>query len=101
MLLGDINEKGLHKTRDDVVKMYSDVDVDIVRLDVSNEASVQNFIDRCVERFGRVDYACNIAGICPPRTPTIEVDPEVFDKVINVNLYGVKGNQPKQNPAVY
>lgn len=97
MLLGDINEKGLHKTREEVIKTNSDVDIDIVHLDVSNEASVQNFIDRCVERFGGVHYALNIAGICPPRTPTIDVDPEVFDRVINTNLYGVSVEMLEQN----
>jgi NAD(P)-dependent dehydrogenase (short-subunit alcohol dehydrogenase family) len=97
MLLGDIDEKGLQKTRDDVVRIHSGVDVDVVRLDVSNEASVQDFIDRCVERFGRVDYACNIAGICPSRTPTIDVEPEVFDRVVHTNLYGVSGLKSTQS----
>ncbi|KAF2208853.1 hypothetical protein CERZMDRAFT_101064 [Cercospora zeae-maydis SCOH1-5] len=66
----------------------SDIEVDTLHVDVSDEASVQAFVDHCVARFGRVHYACNIAGIVPPRTPTIDVDVEVFDRVIAVNLYG-------------
>lgn len=93
MLLGDINENGLINTRDSIQSQHPDVQIDLTNLDVSSEKSVQDFIDRCVERFGRVDYACNIAGICPPRTPTIDVDPEVFDQVVAVNLYGVSAHE--------
>ncbi|PPJ59612.1 hypothetical protein CBER1_01191 [Cercospora berteroae] len=88
MLLGDINKAGLREVADQVRLGSSDVDVDISYVDVSDEVSVEAFVDRCVARFGRLDYGCDNAGIVPPRTPTIDVDVEVFDRVIAVNLYG-------------
>lgn len=88
-LLGDVNEAGLHSTREVIIKQAPSADVDIAYLDVTDEVSMDDFGARCVARFGRLDYACNIAGICPPRTPVIDVDVATYDKVVAVNLYGV------------
>lgn len=47
-------------------------------------------VKHCVDSFGRLDYALNIAGIVPQRTPIAEVEVEVYDRVVEVNEYGVR-----------
>jgi NAD(P)-dependent dehydrogenase (short-subunit alcohol dehydrogenase family) len=38
-----------------------------VHTDVTNEESVRNMVETTVKSLGRIDYACNIAGV---RNPT-------------------------------
>ena len=58
--------------------------------DVSKNGDVQAMVDGTVEKFGRLDYACNIAGIHNPMPETlIDADEETWDRIIAVNLKGV------------
>lgn len=52
-------------------------------------------VDACVDAHGRVDYALNVAGIVPQRTPIADVDVETFERVIDINEYGVSALDPK------
>ena len=72
-----------------LLDIASDADVALAHVDISSEQSVQDFVDGAVQRFGRIDYACNIAGIVPPRTPMEDTSLETFDRVVGVNAYGV------------
>lgn len=89
MLLGDVNVEGLELTRKAILDDHPDIEVETTHVDISEEFSVQAFIDQCVAKFGRIDYACNIAGIVPPRTSIVDTSLETFNKVINVNTFGV------------
>ncbi|KAK6374020.1 hypothetical protein LTS17_007990 [Exophiala oligosperma] len=40
------------------------------RIDVISEDSVKNMVRQAVHRFGRIDYACNVAGILIPGVST-------------------------------
>jgi NAD(P)-dependent dehydrogenase (short-subunit alcohol dehydrogenase family) len=60
-----------------------------MKVDISDEGSVQAFTDGCVEAFGRIDYALNIAGVVPQRIGIVDVDVATYDRVISVNEYGV------------
>lgn len=42
-----------------------------------------------VEKFGRLDYAVNNAGIGQPLGVTAKTTPEDFDKVVGVNMKGL------------
>jgi NAD(P)-dependent dehydrogenase (short-subunit alcohol dehydrogenase family) len=57
--------------------------------DLTKIGQVEDAIRRVVDRFGRLDYAVNNAGVGQVLLPTAETDPEEFDKVIGVNLKGV------------
>ena len=47
-------------------------------------------IEAAVKEFGRLDYACNNAGIHNPLPESlIEADEEMWDRIIAVNLKGV------------
>jgi NAD(P)-dependent dehydrogenase (short-subunit alcohol dehydrogenase family) len=58
--------------------------------DVSKTTDVREMVDAAVKQFGRLDYACNNAGIHNPAPESlIEADEDVWDRIIAVNLKGV------------
>ena len=59
-----------------------------VRTDVAQPADVQALVAACLARYGRLDYACNNAGIEGPITPLAEYSEAHWDAVIGVNLKG-------------
>ncbi|MDR1322481.1 MAG: SDR family oxidoreductase [Gracilibacteraceae bacterium] len=74
-------------------------------VNVANCEEVQNFADNAAARFGQIDIWVNNAGIII-NSPILEVDPEDWMKVINVNLssvmWGIKaaGNHMKERGGV-
>jgi NAD(P)-dependent dehydrogenase (short-subunit alcohol dehydrogenase family) len=59
-----------------------------IRADVRNESDVKAFIDRAVEKYGRLDVAFNNAGITLEK-PLHEYSSAEWDDVLNTNLRGV------------
>jgi NAD(P)-dependent dehydrogenase (short-subunit alcohol dehydrogenase family) len=57
--------------------------------DVSVPEECQLMVDRTVEAFGRLDFACNNAGIGGEQNPTADYSIEGWQKLIAVNLSGV------------
>jgi len=58
--------------------------------DVSSGEDVRALVDGCVEQFGRLDFACNVAGIHNPLPEKLsEADEQQWDRIIAVNLKGV------------
>jgi len=61
-----------------------------VPCDVGDLESLQNIIDRTIERFGRIDIYVSNAGINDPdKTPYLEITPEQYDRIMDVNLRGM------------
>lgn len=60
-----------------------------VHADSSKAEDNKNLVAAIVEKYGRLDIACNNAGIGGPAAPTGEYPVEGWDKVIAVNLSGV------------
>jgi NAD(P)-dependent dehydrogenase (short-subunit alcohol dehydrogenase family) len=60
-----------------------------VRVDVADGALVEAMVAFAVDRFGGLDWACNIAGISPPPKPFVEHTPEDWQRTIDVNLSGM------------
>ena len=60
-----------------------------VRTDVSHAASVHTLVNTCVERYGRLDYAVNNAGIEGSITPLADYREDDWDAIIDINLKGV------------
>ncbi len=81
--LADLNEEGLEQTAKactgDVLK---------VKLDVTDVESVQAAVKKTHEKYGRIDVSFNIPGI-NIRKPALELSYEEFDKIMQINLFGV------------
>jgi len=58
-------------------------------VDVADATSVEAMIAFAVERFGGLDWACNIAGIAPQPKPFVEHSYADWQRTIDVNLSGV------------
>ena len=55
--------------------------------DVSDQLQVKAMVDRVFQRWGRIDILVNNAGICP-LTPVLEITPDEWDRVLEINLKG-------------
>ncbi len=60
-----------------------------VKCDVSNSEDVKKLFEKTIERFGKIDYAFNNAGIEGETANTHECSEANWDKTIGVNLKGV------------
>ena len=60
-----------------------------VRADVSKPEDCESLADAAVEHFGRLDIACNNAGIGGANSPTADYGVEDWQQVTSVNLSGV------------
>jgi len=60
-----------------------------VEADTARRADVQRYVDRTLERFGRIDLFHNNAAIVGPQVPLLEVKEEDFQRVFAVNVLGV------------
>jgi NAD(P)-dependent dehydrogenase (short-subunit alcohol dehydrogenase family) len=60
-----------------------------VETNVANPSDCEALIKKAVDEFGRLDYACNNAGIAGEQAPTAEYSIEGWQKLISINLSGV------------
>jgi len=86
VVLVDIDEEGARST---AVSIGDDERVAVFRADVSVEPSVGHMLAFTVERFGRLDCACNVAGITTAPQPFVDVAASEWQRVIDVDLTGV------------
>ncbi|MGK2932945.1 MAG: SDR family NAD(P)-dependent oxidoreductase [Solirubrobacterales bacterium] len=57
--------------------------------DVSDRAQIEAAFERAIEHYGRIDVVVANAGIAPEVTTASGIDPDVWERVVEVNLYGV------------
>lgn len=81
---------------EETVKMIKNAggEASFVRSDVSSETDVKTMVAKCVELYGRLDYAFNNAGIGPDgkRVPVFDIvdcPEDIWDRTLDVNLKGV------------
>lgn len=60
-----------------------------VRCDVANEKAVEAMVASTIHEYGRLDFACNNAGIEGVSSPLAEMRNGDWQRVIDVNLTGV------------
>jgi NAD(P)-dependent dehydrogenase (short-subunit alcohol dehydrogenase family) len=89
LALIDIDAEGLEETKRSVLASTPDAQLLTVTADVSREADVAGYVEQTRAHFGRVDGLYNNAGIEGRQAPAEDYDPEVFDRVIDINLKGV------------
>ncbi|MDH7912419.1 glucose 1-dehydrogenase [Winogradskyella sp. SYSU M77433] len=89
LVLVDFNEEALQKSVNELKDEFPDIEIISIIADVSDEEQVKNYIDKAVEKFGRIDGLYNNAGIEGRQAPLTTYDINVFKKVIDINLMGV------------
>ncbi|MBM7518679.1 SDR family NAD(P)-dependent oxidoreductase [Nocardioides nitrophenolicus] len=70
-----------------------------IATDVTDRTSVDAMVDQVVARFGRVDVLVNNAG-WDKAEPFVDSEPETWDRVIAINLYGVLNTSKKVLPLM-
>jgi NAD(P)-dependent dehydrogenase (short-subunit alcohol dehydrogenase family) len=88
----DINIKGGEETVSLIEKAGGEAH--FVKCDVRVAGEVEAMVDKCVEIYGRLDYAFNNAGIGPDgrRVPVVNIvdcPEEIWDRTVDTNLKGV------------
>lgn len=86
VVIGDISD-----VAKETMEMIKDLGfkANFVKTDVSKAAEVKNLIDYAVEKYDKIDFAFNNAGLLPPTSPFADVEENDFDKIIDVDLKGV------------
>ena len=68
--------------------------------DVSDPAQVKAVVAACIQTYGRLDIACNNAGISGTHAAVADLTPEDWAQVLAVNLSGVFYGMKYQIPAM-
>jgi len=87
LVINDINKEGLEQTRDIIRKEY-DVEVLIVKADISDSGQVKQMVEHVFEKFDNLFLLVNNAGIDGGLYTSLKVKEEIYDKVMAVNLKG-------------
>lgn len=87
VVVSDMDVEGGNETVEQIVALNGEAM--FVRTDVSVSAEVQHLVQQTIDRYGRLDYACNNAGIGGEAALTADYSEESWDKVISINLTGV------------
>lgn len=82
----DISEKGGNETVEMVKKLG--VDSFFIKADVSKHAEVKNYVDQTVERYGKIDYFFNNAGISGSGEYFLNSSIEEINQIVGINLLG-------------
>lgn len=85
--VADIDERGGAGTVEAIRRIGKDAQ--LFACDVSDEDQVAALVAAVVERFGRLDFAHNNAGISPLTGDTAQTPKALWDATIAVNLTGV------------
>ena len=61
-----------------------------ITVDVTDVGQTENMVSQAVEKFGRVDILINNAAVAvgKDRAPIVDVEPEVFQRVVDVKIRG-------------
>lgn len=82
----DFNEQALNETVSTITEAGNKAFA--ITCDVTNEESVEATVAKTIEKFGKLNALCNIAGILR-FDHTHEMDMKDFDRVMQVNCYGL------------
>lgn len=87
--LVDYNQEALSKAKEEIISKNAEINIITIVANVADEAAVKNYVDKTVEKFGKIDGFYNNAGIEGKQAPLTTYDIEVFKKVVDINLMGV------------
>jgi NAD(P)-dependent dehydrogenase (short-subunit alcohol dehydrogenase family) len=85
VVIADLDEGGARA----VANAVGGDSVEVLQVDVRDEASVARMVGLTVGRFGRLDCACNVAGISTAPQAFVDVNQTEWQRVLDVDLTGV------------
>ena len=71
-----------------------------VRVDVNDESEIEAMVAKTLERFGRLDFAFNNAGVGGLGRATMTATADIYDQIMNINVRGVFFSMKHQIPAI-
>ncbi len=87
IVANDIDLEGVKKTAAEVEALGRKALA--IQADVTKQAEVEAMVKQALEEFGRIDILVNNAGRTTTPTPFVDTPEENWEKVINLNIYGV------------
>lgn len=87
VVVSDVNENGGKETVELIIKAGGKAVFEYA--DVANPEDCKNLALSAVKHYGRLDYACNNAGISGEQNLTADYSIEGWKRVLDVNLNGV------------
>jgi NAD(P)-dependent dehydrogenase (short-subunit alcohol dehydrogenase family) len=85
VVVADYAKEAAEKIAADIVDAGGEATA--IQVDVGNQASVAQLIQRAIARYGQVDILFNGAGVMT-RIPVVEMSEEEWDRVLRINLKG-------------
>ncbi|KAF2462030.1 oxidoreductase [Lineolata rhizophorae] len=85
VLIGDLKESAARSTAERIGGSF----VRALHMDVCSETDWTAAVETCLRTWGRLDAVVNNAGTSYKNKETLDVTPEEFDRVFNVNVKGV------------
>jgi len=86
VVVNDINENDGDQTVDEITQLGTEAL--FIKADVTDSCSVKEMIQHVIDKYSRIDVLFNNAGISGVGQ-LHEIEPEDWDRVINVNIKGV------------
>ena len=71
-----------------------------VRVDVNEESEIEAMVAKTLDRFGKLDFAFNNAGVGGLGRATMTATADIYDQVMNINVRGVFFSMKHQIPAI-
>jgi NAD(P)-dependent dehydrogenase (short-subunit alcohol dehydrogenase family) len=87
LALSDVNEAGLAETVEQVKMVGAQVHSQL--LDVADRDAVRAYADAVVQHYGVVHQIYNNAGIAGSGATVLETEYAAYERILNVNLWGV------------
>lgn len=71
-----------------------------VWVDVNEESEIEAVVAKTLDRFGKLDFAFNNAGVGGLGRATMTATADIYDQVMNINVRGVFFSMKHQIPAI-
>lgn len=98
VVLSDLNEELGRETTQAIYEAGGKAT--FVKADVSDPEACRRIVDTALEEYGRLDYACNNAGIGGEQNLTADYSIEGWDSILSINLSSVFYCMKYQIPAM-
>jgi NAD(P)-dependent dehydrogenase (short-subunit alcohol dehydrogenase family) len=98
VVLSDVNQESGEQVTEQITKLGGQAI--FVRGDVSQPEDCERMVTVALQQYGRLDYACNNAGVSGEQNPVADLSIEGWQRVIAINLSSVFYCMKYQIPAM-